>query len=108
MNSDQDVRRVRIFVSSPGDVPVERERIDLIVGHLNEEFADLLRIETIRWERKFYSSHTGFQDQIPPAAGTDLVIAIFWSRLGTPMPESFARMESGERYPSGSAYEAPQ
>ncbi|MFI5010727.1 MAG: hypothetical protein ACHQAY_00105 [Hyphomicrobiales bacterium] len=105
MGSGQGVRKVKVFVSSPGDVGPERERIDLVVRRLNQTFAELVHVETIRWERKFYSSHSGFQDQIPPAAGSDLVISIFWSRLGTPLPESFARMESGERYPSGSAYE---
>jgi hypothetical protein len=105
MGNGQAVRKVKAFVSSPGDVAVERERIDLVTRRLNEAFAGLVEIETIRWERKFYSSHAGFQDQIPPAAGSDLVIAIFWSRLGTPLPESFARMAGGERYPSGTAYE---
>ena len=105
MSDSQAVRKIKVFVSSPGDVAVERERIDLVARRLNETFADLVRIETIRWERKFYSSHAGFQDQIPPATGSDLVIAIFWSRLGTPLPESFGRMASGERYPSGTAYE---
>ena len=52
-----------------------------------------------------YSSHDGFQPQIPPAAQADLVIAIFWSRLGSPLPETFARMDTGERYPSGTAFE---
>src|SRR5580700_5942086 len=105
MGNGQAVRKVKAFVSSPGDVAVERARIDLVARRLNEAFAGLVEIETIRWERKFYSSHAGFQDQIPPAAGSDLVIAIFWSRLGTPLPESFARMAGGERYPSGTAYE---
>ena len=86
MSDSQAVRKIKVFVSSPGDVAVERERIDLVARRLNETFADLVRIETIRWERKFYSSHAGFQDQIPPATGSDLVIAIFWSRLGTPLP----------------------
>ena len=105
MGNGQAVCKIKAFVSSPGDVGVERERIDLVARRLNEAFAGLVEIETIRWERKFYSSHAGFQDQIPPAAGSDLVIAIFWSRLGTPLPESFARMVGGERYPSGTAYE---
>src|SRR5262249_45837094 len=87
------------------DVAVERERIDLVAQRLNEAFAELVHIETIRWEQKFYSSHGSFQDQIPPATGSNLVIAVFWARLGTPLPESFARMKSGERYPSGTAYE---
>jgi hypothetical protein len=40
---------LRIFVSSPGDVPDERRRVDLVVERLNTEFAERVRIETIRW-----------------------------------------------------------
>jgi tetratricopeptide (TPR) repeat protein len=105
MGSDQDIRTVQVFVSSPGDVMSERERIDLVARRLNEAFADLVRIKTVLWERKIYGSHDGFQAQIPPAEKADLVIAIFWARLGSPLPGEFARMENGERYPSGTAYE---
>ena len=105
MGSDQDIRTVQVFVSSPGDVMPERERIDLVARRLNEAFADLVRIKTVLWERKIYGSHDGFQAQIPPAEKADLVIAIFWARLGSPLPEEFGRMENGERYPSGTAYE---
>lgn len=94
-----------MFVSSPGDVPVERERVDHVVTRLNELFKDRIRIETIRWEKDFYSSHEHFADKIPLATDADLVIAIFWSRLGTPLPTRFGRMDNGERYPSGTAYE---
>lgn len=98
------IRQVRVFVSSPRDVPEERERVDIAVGRLNTLFADRVKIETVRWETEFYSSHQHFQEKIPESSVCDLVIAIFWSVLGTPMPETF-RMENGERYPSGSAYE---
>src|SRR5262249_25453585 len=90
---------------SPADVMTERERIGIVIDRVNEAFADLVKIEPVLWEHKHYGAHSGFQDQIAPAAGTDLVIAMFWSRLGTPLPETFARMETGERYPSGTAYE---
>ncbi len=105
-SSDQsNVRVVRVFVSSPADVKVERQRIDQVAKRLNHAFDGRVKIEAVRWEERIYSSHTTFQAQIIDAAQCDLVIAIFWSRLGTPLPEQFARMESGERYPSGTAYE---
>src|SRR5438067_12834888 len=106
MGSDPSgIRTVRVFISSPSDVDFERQRVDRVAERLNHVFADLLQIRTVRWERRLYSSHAGFQEQIPDAGECDLVIAVFWTRLGTPLPETFARMESGERYPSGSAYE---
>jgi tetratricopeptide (TPR) repeat protein len=105
VRDDQGIHKIRVFVSSPGDVPVERERVDRVAAQLNEVFKDRIRIETIRWEKDFYSSHEHFADKIPQATDADLVIAIFWSRLGTPLPLRFGRMDNGERYPSGTAYE---
>jgi eukaryotic-like serine/threonine-protein kinase len=105
VREDRGIHKIRVFVSSPGDVPVERERVDHVVTRLNEVFKDRIRIETIRWEKDFYSSHEHFADKIPQATDADLVIAIFWSRLGTPLPTRFGRMDNGERYPSGTAYE---
>ena len=43
-----EIRIVRLFVSSPSDVKQERERIDRVVERLNNSFAGLLRIETVR------------------------------------------------------------
>ena len=96
---------LNLFVSSPGDVQSERERVDFVVERLNAEFAGRVRIHAIRWETRFYSSHETFQSQIPEASACDLVLAIFGARLGSPLPARFPPMPSGEPYPSGSAYE---
>ncbi len=96
---------LNLFVSSPGDVQSERERVDFVVERLNAEFSGRVRIRTIRWETRFYSSHETFQTQIPEASACDLVLAIFGARLGSPLPEHFPPMASGEPYPTGSAYE---
>jgi tetratricopeptide (TPR) repeat protein len=94
-----------LFVSSPGDVRRERERVDLVVERLNAEYTGRVRIRTIRWETRYYSSHDTFQTQIPEASECDLVLAIFGARLGSPLPDGFPPMPSGDRYPSGTAYE---
>ena len=96
---------LNLFVSSPGDVQSERERVDFVVERLNAEFAGRARIRTIRWETRYYSSHETFQTQIPEAAACDLVVAIFGARLGSPLPAQFPPMPTGEPYPSGTAYE---
>ncbi len=98
-------RTLRLFVSSPGDVAGERHRIDLVVERLNAEFAGRVRIETVRWERSYYSAHDTFQRQIPEAGQCDVVVAVFRGRLGTPLPPEFPPLPSGEPYPSGTAYE---
>ncbi|MGD0188742.1 MAG: hypothetical protein ABSC25_26355, partial [Roseiarcus sp.] len=96
---------LRLFVSSPGDVQSERDRVDFVVERLNAEFKGRARIEPIRWETSYYSAHETFQKQIPEAADCDLVIAVFRARLGTPLPDDFPRLPNGEPYPSGTAYE---
>jgi tetratricopeptide (TPR) repeat protein len=96
---------LNLFVSSPGDVQAERERVEFVVARLNAEYEGRAQIRAIRWETRFYSSHDTFQSQIPEAAASDLVLAVFGARLGSPLPETFPRMSSGEAYPSGSAYE---
>ena len=51
---------LNLFVSSPGDVQPERERVDFVVERLNAEFKGRARIEPIRWETSYYSAHETF------------------------------------------------
>src|SRR5262249_39436180 len=104
------MRNVRLFVSSPSDVFSERQRVKWIADRLSGEFAQSLRIETILWEDWIFNAHdTGFQPQIErrgKLAECDIVLAIFWSRLGTPLPDdSPDGMPDGKPSPSGTAYE---
>ncbi len=105
MAGDGGGEAVRIFVSSPGDTRFERQRVDRVVERLNGEFAGIVRLETVRWEREFYRAHETFQTQIPEAAGCEMVVGILRHRLGTALPDGFPRMADGEAYPSGTAYE---
>jgi hypothetical protein len=99
------MRHLRVFVSSPSDVEFERARVERVCQRLNAELGEVARLEPIRWETRFYSAHESFQPQIPQAAECEIVVAIFWSRLGSPLPSGFELSPSGEAYPSGSAYE---
>ncbi|MFI5011776.1 MAG: tetratricopeptide repeat protein [Hyphomicrobiales bacterium] len=95
----------RVFVSSPGDVLRERQRVERVVQRLNGEFSGLARLTALRWESSFYRAHATFQTQIPQAQACDVVVAIFRGRLGTELPPDFEKMANGEPYPSGTAYE---
>ena len=104
------MRTIRLFVSSPGDVGPERQRVQWVADKLNGEFGQNLQFETILWENAVYSAHGGgFQDQIDRQArpaDCDIVISIFWGRLGTELADTFPeRMPDGKPYPSGTAYE---
>jgi WD40 repeat protein len=86
-------QRLRIFISSPGDVPDERLRADLIVDKLAQDYGRYFSIESYRWEHEPLLASGHFQDAIEPPSAADIVILILWSRLGTPLPEKTATHE---------------
>ena len=99
------MRKVTIFVSSPKDVAAERGRVQAVTAKLNREYEGLVWFETVRWEEHFYTAAKSFQPQIPAAVASDIVVSIFWTRIGTELPADFPRMPNGKPYPSGTAYE---
>ena len=99
------IKQLKLFVSSPGDVLAERERVERVVGVINGDYLGLLEIEVIRWETRFYSAHLSFQPQIIEATDCDLVIGILRSRLGTPLPPGSPLRANGVGYESGTVYE---
>ena len=44
------MRIVRVFISSPSDVMIERRRAQRVIERLNGEFTGRVRLEAIRWE----------------------------------------------------------
>ena len=86
-------QRLRIFVSSPTDVPAERLRADLIVDKLSQDYSRFFAIESDRWEHEAMLASKHFQDAIEPPSTFDIVVLILWSRLGTALPEKTAGRE---------------
>ncbi len=80
-------RRLRIFISSPGDVPDERLRADLVVDKLAQDYGRYYQFDSYRWEHEPMLASGSFQDAIDPPSQFDIVILILWSRLGTALPE---------------------
>ena len=95
---------LRIFISSPGDVPVERDRAADVVARLQEEFVHYAVLEPFFWEDQPARATDTFQSQFPEASGMDIVVGILWARIGTPLPLDKARPD-GRRYESGTVYE---
>ena len=98
------VPRLEIFISSPGDVIPERKIIRSIINDINDELSDRVRLAPVFWEDEPLLASDTFQAQIHPAKNSDIYIGIFWSRLGSPLPESISR-DDGSLYDSGSEYE---
>jgi eukaryotic-like serine/threonine-protein kinase len=103
--AEAPISTVRLFVSSPGDVLLERDRVDRVVRRLNAILQGIVVIETIRWEHQYFTADSTFQAQIVDAGKCDIVVSIFWQRLGTPLPADFECMANGQPYPSGTVYE---
>jgi len=96
--------RLRIFLSSPGDVAEERVVAKGLIERLANEFADRIAISPIIWEHEPLLAHDTFQSQIPRPSESEIVVCILWSRLGTRLPADISRPD-GSRYASGTEYE---
>ncbi|WP_396604579.1 PDZ domain-containing protein [Bradyrhizobium sp. YCK136] len=102
--SDNYINRpIRVFVSSPSDVAAERAAAKRILEEIEAAHDGRVRFAVTRWEDRYYSASKTFQDQIDSPANSDLVVSIFWSRLGLELPQSFNRDDGSPR--TGSEYE---
>src|SRR3954447_8208877 len=98
------LRKLRVFLSSPGDVGLERDLASGVLERLQGEFAARVELEAIRWEHEPVLATSTFQDQIVPPSQTDIVVCILWSRLGTRLPDNYRR-EDGTPFASGTEWE---
>ena len=96
--------KLRVFLSSPGDVGDERRMALRVMERLQGEFAAVLALEPIVWEHEPVRATATFQQQIPEPAKADILVCILWSRLGTRLPGEFKR-DDGTVYDSGTAFE---
>src|SRR5262245_51527092 len=102
------VLRLRVFVSSPGDVGAERGVALAVAERLQFEFRGQVQLETYLWERSLLRATDTFQSQILDIQEADLALFILWARMGTPLPlEQFSRSD-GSQYASGTEYEFEQ
>ena len=100
----QFARKLKVFISSPGDVIPERRMAKQVMHRLNEEFAGEALLLPILWEEEPLLASETFQAQIHPPSETDIYLGILWSRIGSPLPETITRPD-GTRYDSGTAFE---
>ena len=76
----------RLFIASPGDLARERDAVEEVVKYINLREAGY-RIEVIRWEDHSIPHWERPQDAVflnTQFERTDLFIAMFWRRMGTP------------------------
>ncbi|MDZ4767706.1 MAG: ATP-binding protein, partial [Chloroflexota bacterium] len=108
------VPRIRIFLSSPGDVADERRAARLVIDRLRAD--PLLRgqvdLDAIAWDDPDAATpmlatmtpQEAINRGLAKPSDCDIVIVIFWGRMGTPLPPVYAKPD-GERYLSGTEWE---
>lgn len=77
----------RIFVSSPGDVALERTLVASVVERLRGVFGHRSDIKLILWEQLPLDAKQSFQPQLPDPSDVELFLLLLSRRLGTPLPE---------------------
>ncbi len=95
---------IRIFISSPGDVQLERQIARSVISRLQVEFGNNPAIEPYFWEYEPMRLTKDYQGQIPNTSEFDIVVCILWSRLGTALGPQYRR-EDGRTYKSGTEFE---
>lgn len=100
----QSLPCLKIFVSSPGDVPDEREAASRVIARLTMEYSGRAAIAPYVWEHEPLVATETFQTQIIRPGDCQIVVCILWSRIGTRLPGSFCRPD-GTHYESGTEFE---
>ena len=110
----QEIIPFKIFLASPGDVQEERQHVRSVIEQLNGEllFRDSIKIELIAWDQAGVEVplQAGLPPQeaidlgIPNPCDCDLVIVIFWSRIGTLLSSDYIKPD-GSRFLSGTEWE---
>lgn len=101
------MKKLRIFISSPGDVQQERMIAKRVISDLSRVYQDYVMLEPILWEDLPLEATGSFQggiDYFLNQYPIDIAIFILWSRLGTKLGSSFRR-DDGSEYDSGTEYE---
>src|SRR5579863_6552035 len=80
-------QKLRIFISSPGDVARPREVATQTIERLAQHYARFFAIEPYLWQNEPLNASRHFQDGIEPPSQFDIVVLILHARLGTPLPK---------------------
>lgn len=105
---------LRIFLSSPSDVAEERQLALKVIEDLDyhSAFGEKISLEAIAWDKPGSSTpllatttpQEAINQGLAKPSACDIVIVIFWSRMGTPLPDTYLK-EDGTRYRSGTEWE---
>lgn len=113
-SGNMPVLPLRVFLASPGDVTDERALAIKVLEQLQYEpfLKGKISIETVAWDKEgadtpLLASMTpqeAISLQRPKPSDCDVVVVMFWSRMGTPLPADYLK-DDGTRYLSGTEWE---
>jgi formylglycine-generating enzyme required for sulfatase activity len=108
-------RIFRVFLASPGDVPLERKLAREAITQISSErrFRGRIDIEIIAWDQPgaAVAMEAGLTPQeaiaqgLPKPEDCDLAVIVLWSRIGTQLPADFELKADGTAYLSGTEWE---
>ncbi|MEU4447583.1 HEAT repeat domain-containing protein [Actinosynnema sp. NPDC050801] len=109
------MRRVRVFLSSPGDVRDERAVALEVLDRLryDHDLRGRVDFEVVAWDRAGAGTpilatrtpQASIDEGLPRPSECDVVVVLFWSRMGTPLPHPEYLKDNGEPYLSGTEWE---
>ena len=110
------ILKLRIFLSSPGDVAAERKIAREILESLKDDpfIKDKAVIEVIAWEAAgarvlmpvSLTPQQAIDHKLAKPSETDATIVLLWGRMGTPLDvEKHGKKANGDPYWSGTEWE---
>jgi len=109
------IPQFRIFLSSPGDVPAERKIALEVIEQIQFEphLRGKVSLYPVAWDkpgagtvmRATISPQEAIDRKLTRPADCDIVIVIFWARMGTPLPNPPYHKANGKPYWSGAEWE---
>ncbi|MFG1674646.1 SUMF1/EgtB/PvdO family nonheme iron enzyme [Micromonospora sp. NPDC049282] len=111
---NRDLQRIRVFISSPGDVTEERAVLRKILDDLPYDafLRNRVTIEEVSWDRPraevpllaSYTPQEAINRGLPRPSECEIVVVILWGRMGTPLGAEYRRPD-GELFRSGTEWE---
>src|SRR5437868_3228225 len=105
----EQVSVLRVVVASPADVQAEWDLVPEVLEQLNHSICRErgILLQAVRWETDAYPGFNqagpqGLLDPILRIEDCDILIGIFWTRFGSPVPSA----ESGAEYEIRRAFES--
>lgn len=102
------MKSIRVFISSPGDVRVEREKAKWVVDRLDRRYLDQVDLKPLLWEDFGLDAGKSFQEGIDKIlnteGGVDIAVFILWSRFGSELANDIKKQD-GASFRSGTERE---